>query len=68
MAFLGIKADRNALNHSDIIDGAALVKISQRNVTCCFINLNRFDGCGDLLDQCQMFFPVFLIGKIDDLF
>src|SRR5699024_3273572 len=40
-AFLGIEADRNALDSPDIIDSTDLVKISQSNMPVLLIDLYR---------------------------
>ena len=41
-AFFRIKADRDALNRADVIDGTLLVEIRQRDMAAGFINR---DGC-----------------------
>lgn len=45
-AFLGIKADRDALYGTDIIYGTFLLEIGKRNVMVFFIDLNGVIGVG----------------------
>lgn len=59
--FLCIKADRDALNGSDVIHRTLLIKISQRDVTGRFVDRYGRDRCRDLLDQRQLFLPVGII-------
>ena len=65
MAFLGIKTYRDPLDGANIVHGRALFKISQRNMPALFINIDRFNGRWDLLDQRQTGSAVALIGQID---
>ena len=67
-AFLGIEADRNALDSPDIIDSTDLVKISQSNMPVLLIDLYRCDGGRDLLDQCKAHFCITFICMIDKFF
>ena len=68
VAFLGIKAHRKPLDSSDIIHSTFLLKISQRNMPVLFVDLNRSDGGGHLLNQCKPLLPVFFIGPVYKLF
>ena len=65
LTFLCIKADRDALYRTDIINGTFLIKISQRDMAVLLINFDRCDRGWDFLDQCQMIFPVTFIGSVD---
>ena len=67
VTFLGIKADRNSLNRSDIIHRALLFKISQCDMTVLFINFNRRNRSRHLLDQSQPLLPIFFIGPVHKL-
>ena len=67
VTFFRIKAHRNPLHHTDIIDGALLVKIRQSNMAVLFIYFNRCDRCRDLLDQAQFLIPVIFICPIDEV-
>ena len=65
LAFLGIKADRNPLHGADIVNGALLVKVCQRDVPGFLIEIDRRDRCRNLLDQRQMFFLLLFIGPVE---
>ena len=53
-AFLRVKADRNPLNRTDIVDRTFHVEVRQRDMTASFVDLDRRDRVGDLLDQSQL--------------
>ena len=66
--FFGIDADGNPLYDTDIIDGTFLIEIGQSDVAAFLLDLNRLNGSGNFLDQCQMTFPVLFNGKINQFF
>ena len=66
-AFLGVKADGDPLDDTDIIHGAFLIKISECDMSCLAVDLHRRDRRGDLLDQRKPGLPVFLIGAVDQV-
>ena len=51
--FFGIEADGNPLYDTDIIDGTFLIEIGQSDVAAFLLDLNRLNGSGNFLDQCQ---------------
>ena len=65
VAFFCVKTDRDPLHCANVIDGTLLVKIRQRYMPACLINLNGRYGRGDFLDQRQMPVPVAFIGMVD---
>ena len=67
ITLLGIKADRDALHCSNIVHSTFLIKIRKRNMPVFLVNLDGGDRGRNLLDQCQSFFPVSLIGPIDHI-
>ena len=60
-AFLCIKGKRYALDYADIIHGAFLVEICQRDMPGFLVNGNRRDGRGDFLDQGQVLHCVTMV-------
>ena len=50
------KPDRYSLNHTNVIDRTFLIKICQRNMSGCLININGSDWSRDFLDQSQSVF------------
>ena len=67
-AFLRVKADRNPLNRTDIVDRTFHVEVRQRDMTALFVDLDRRDRGRDLLDQSQLLFPVAVIGPVEQIF
>ena len=53
-AFLCIKADRNSLYCTYIVNSTSLVKVCQSNVTVLFVHAYRSDGSGNLLYQSKL--------------
>ena len=66
--FLGIKAYGNPLHHAHVVYGTVLIEVCQRNGAAFVVHLHRRNGCGYFLKQCQPFFPVGFVCKIDDFF
>ena len=56
-AFLCIKADRNSLYCTYIVNSTSLVKVCQSNVTVLFVHAYRSDGSGNLLYQSKSLPP-----------
>ena len=56
VAFFCVKTDRDPLHCANVIDGTLLVKIRQRNMSGCLININGSDWSRDFLDQSQSVF------------
>ena len=67
-AFLRVKADRNPLNRADIVDRTFHIEVRQRDMAALFVDLDGRDRGRDLLDQCQLLFPVAVIGPVDQIF
>ena len=51
VAFFCVKTDRDPLHCANVIDGTLLIKIRQRNMSGCLININGSDWSRDFLDQ-----------------
>ena len=64
-AFLGIEADRDALDCADVIHRALLVEIRFFDQTGLLIKFQGSDRGGDLLDQGQAVLLIFFIGAVD---
>ena len=62
--FLGIEANRDPLDSSNIIHSTLLLKISQGDMMAFLVHPYRGDGSGDFLDQSQSLLPVLLIGTV----
>ena len=56
VTLLCVKTDRNPLHRANVIDGTLLIKIRQRNMSGCLININGSDWSRDFLDQSQSVF------------
>ena len=56
VTFFCVKTDRNPLHCANVIDGTLLVKIRQRNMSGCLVNINGSDWSRDFLDQSQSVF------------
>ena len=56
--------DRNTLYCTDIIYRTTMFKIGQGNPSCFLIHSHRRDRRRNLLDQCQMLFPVFSLVRL----
>ena len=67
-AFLCVKTDRDALNHSNIIYGTSLLKIGQCYMTVFLIHPYRSDRCRYFLYQCQLLLSILLVGPINKVF
>ena len=64
-ALLGVKADRNPLDQTDIVYRGFLIEIGQRNVPIGLVNIDGSNGRRYLLHQSQLIVPIDLIGLID---
>ena len=56
VTFFCVKTDRDPLHCANVIDGTLLIKIRQRNMSGCLININGSDWSRDFLDQSQSVF------------
>ena len=63
-AFLCIKADRNSLYCTYIVNSTSLVKVCQSNVTVLFVHAYRSDGSGNLLYQSKSLLPVLIVCSV----
>ena len=62
--FLCIKADRNSLYCTYIVNSTSLVKVCQSNVTVLFVHAYRSDGSGNLLYQSKSLLPVLIVCSV----
>ena len=65
--FLGVKADGNPLDRTDIIDGTPLVEIRQGDMPVLLIHLHRSDRRRYLLDQGKPLLQIPLVGPVDHI-
>ena len=66
-AFFCVKADRNSLYCTYVVNGTSLVKVGQGNVTAVLVHAYRSDGGRDLLHKGKSLFPVLFICTVYQL-
>ena len=68
ITFFCVETDRYSLYGADIVHRALLVKIRQRDMSGLFVDIDRRDRCGNLLNQRKTVLLINLIGTVDKLF
>ena len=63
-AFFCVKADRNSLYCTYVVNGTSLVKVGQGNVAAVLVHAYRSDGGRDLLHKGKSLFPVLFVGSV----
>ena len=68
VTFFCVETDWYSLYGADIVHRALLIKISQRDMSGLFVDIDRRDRCGNLLNQRQTVLLINFIGTVDKLF
>ena len=63
--FFCIKAYRDTLNNTDVVDGTLLVKVSQSDMPCGRLDINGCNGSRDLLNQSKALFLILVYGSVN---